>query len=126
MRKKMTARTRILVILVAVCLAILAAWVFSDDRTRLTLIRPNGFIDSGQALGVVIGDSRDSALQKLRDSGMTFQGTQNGGTCFFREVQPDRELDSFFVTSWHGGMVCIVSRNERVEELIWAFQPVSL
>ena len=35
-------------------------------------------------------------------------------------------MDLFFVQSWHGGMVCIVSRNERVEELIWAFQPISL
>ena len=122
MRKKVTA----FVILVAVCLAILAGWLLANERTRLTLLKPNGFIDSGQALGVAIGDSRNSALQKLRNSGMAFQRTQNGGTCFFREVQPGRELDTFFVTSWHGGMVCVVSRDERVEELIWAFQPVSL
>ncbi len=125
MGKGTTAWTRIL-ILAAVCLAILAGWFFLDERTRLTVFKPNGFIVSGEALGVAIGDSRDSALQKLRNSGMAFQGTQNGGTCFFREVQPGRELDTFFVSSWHGGMVCIVSRNERVEELIWAFQPVSL
>lgn len=105
---------------------LVAGWLLIDVRTRLTLFQPNGFIQSGSALGVAVGDARSSARLKLLNQGMTPQESQNGGTCFFRKVEPDRQLDIFFVKSWHGGMVCIVSRNERVDELIWAFQPVSL
>lgn len=57
---------------------------------------------------------------------MILKEATNGGTCFFRSVKPDRQLDVYFVQSWHGGMICIVSRDERVEDLVWAFQPVSL
>jgi len=100
--------------------------LLTDARNRLVLFRPNGFIQSGSVLGLEIGDTRSSAQSKLRSKGMTLQATSNGGTCFFRPVKPDRQLDVFFVQSWHGGVMCIVSRNEHVEELIWAFQPVSL
>lgn len=105
---------------------LIVAWLLVDDRTRLTLLRPNGFIQSGRVLGVAVGDTRSSARLKLQGQGMAFQETQSGGTCFFRKVEADRQLDIFFVKSWHGGMVCIVLRHERVDELIWAFQPVSL
>lgn len=105
---------------------IVAGWLLTDARNRLTLFQPNGFIQSGSVLGVEVGDTRSSAQSKLRSHGMIFSETKNGGTCFFRPVKPDRQLDLFFVQSWHGGIVCIVSRNERVEELIWAFQPISL
>ncbi len=105
---------------------IVAGWLLTDARTRLTLFRPNGFIQSGSVLGVAVGDTRSSAQLELRNQGMTLQKTPTDGTCFFRAVKPGRQLDVFFVRSWHGGMICTVSRNERVEELIWAFQPVSL
>jgi len=103
-----------------------AVWLLTDARTRLTLFQPNGFIQSGSALGVAVGDTRSSAQQKLVGQSMTLNETSMGGTCFFRAVKPDRQLDLFFVKSWHGGLVCVVSLNGRVEELIWAFQPISL
>lgn len=105
---------------------ILAVWLLIDVRTRLTLFQPNGYIQSGSALGVTVGEARLNARQKLLSEGMTLTGSQFGGTCFFRDVEPKRQLDIFFVNSWHGSMVCIVSQNERVDEVIWAFQPVSL
>lgn len=97
----------------------------TDARTRLTLFQPNGFIQSGSALGVTVGDARLSVERELFRQGMTLRETTSGGTCFYRAVKPDRQLDLFFVHSWHGGVVCVVSRNGRVEELIWAFQPIS-
>lgn len=105
---------------------VVAGWLLSDARTRLTLFQPNGYIQSGSVLGVAVGDTRSSAQLELRSQGMTLQEMPNDETCFFRAVKPDRQLDVFFVQSWHGGTICIVSRNERVEELIWAFQPMSL
>lgn len=106
--------------------ALIAAWLLADVRNRLSLFQPNGFIQSGSLLGAKIGDTRSSALVKLRGKGLVLQGTTNGGTCFFRSVEPGRQLDVFHVKSWHGGTICVVSRDDRVEELIWAFQPVSL
>ena len=107
-------------------LAVFATWCLLDDRTRLTIFQPNGFIQSGEVLGIVVGDPRSNARQKLQHEGMVFEETQNGGVCFFRTVNPGRQVDIFFVKSWHGGMLCVVSRRERVEELIWAFQPLDL
>lgn len=115
-----------LLLLFGIVALIVAGWLLTDARNRLTIFQPNGFIQSGSVLGVEVGDARSSAQSKLRSQGMTFSATKNGGTCFFRPVKPDRQLDIFFVQSWHGGVICIVSRNEHVEELIWAFQPVSL
>lgn len=112
-------------LLIGLAALIGAAWLLTDARTRLTLFKPNGFIQSGSALGVAVGDTRLNSQRKLLPQGMVLQESTNGGTCFYRAVKSDRQLDLFFVQSWHGGMVCIVSRNERVEELIWAFQPIS-
>lgn len=117
---------RRLILMFCVFALIIAGWLLVDVRTRHTLFRPNGFIQSGNELGVTVGDTRQSARAELLSQGMSFQESQNGGTCFFRKVRPDQQLDIFHVNSWHGGMVCVVSRNERVEEFIWAFQPVSL
>lgn len=118
-------RKRLLLIF-GLAVVMITAWLLVDERSRLTLFRPNGFIQSGRALGVAVGDTRSSARLKLRNQGLALQETRNGGMCFFRKVEPDRQLDIFFVKSWHGGMICVVSRHERVDELIWAFQPVSL
>lgn len=115
-------------LLLAIGLAtlIVAGWLLTDARTRLTLFEPNGFIQSGSALGVAVGDTRSNAQRALLTQGMSIGETTKGGLCFYRAVKPDRQMDLFLVQSWHGGVVCVVSRNERVEELIWAFQPVSL
>jgi hypothetical protein len=117
--------TRIIVALLG-CAALPLSLLFLDERTRLTVFEPNGSIDSGESLGIEIGDSRSDALDVLIASGMVLKRSQDGGICFHQKVKPGKVLDIFFVESWHGGMVCVVSSNERVEELIWAFQPVSL
>ncbi len=114
-----------LLLVIGLAALIGAGWLLTDARTRLTLFQPNGSIQSGSALGVAVGDTRLNAERELLRQGMALRETTNGGTCFYRAVKPDRQLDLFFVQSWHGGMVCVVSRNERVEELIWAFQPIS-
>lgn len=102
------------------------AWQLTDSRTRLTIFQPNGFIRAGSLFAVAVGDTRSSSRSALQNQRMTLRGASNGGTCFFRAVAADRQLDVFFVQTWHGGTICTVSRNERVEEVIWAFQPVSL
>ena len=115
-----------LLLVIGLAALILAGWLLTDARTRLTLFEPNGFVQSGSALGVAVGDTRSNAQRTLLRQGMAIGETTKGGTCFHRAVKPDRQLDLFLVQSWHGGVVCVVSRNERVEELIWAFQPLSL
>lgn len=104
----------------------LTGWLYVDEQTRLTLFHSNGFISSGTALGVTIGADQMATREQIRQKGMKFQRAQLGGTCFFQEVSKEYEVDVFFVESWHGGMVCLVSKDSQVRQLIWAFQPVSL
>lgn len=96
-----------------------------DARTRILLSKPEGYIDNGSVFGVAIGESRLSARQKLLSKGMKLTQSKYGGICFSRELAPDRILDIFLTQSWHGGMVCIISENERVDEVIWQFQPMA-
>lgn len=115
-----------LLLIIGLATLIIAGWLLTDSRTRLTMFQPNGFIQSGSALGLAVGDTRSNAQRKLLSQGMALGEATKGGTCFYRAVKPDRQLDLFVVRSWHGGVICVVSRNERVEEVIWAFQPISL
>lgn len=84
-------------LLIGLAALIGAAWLLTDARTRLTLYKPNGFIQSGSALGVAVGDTRLNSQRKLLQQGMALQESTNGGTCFYRAVKSDRQLDLFFV-----------------------------
>ncbi|MEY3232952.1 MAG: hypothetical protein RL230_223 [Pseudomonadota bacterium] len=91
----------------------------------MALFHPNGLISSGAKLGVSIGADRKTAREQIERKGMEFQRSQRGGICFFRQVSNEFEVDVFFVDTWHGGMVCLLSKNGHIRQLIWAFQPVS-
>jgi hypothetical protein len=103
-----------------------AIWLWLDERSRLTLFQPHGYIDSGSVFGVEIGESRLEVRRELESAGFEYQRTELGQVCFFRPTPPESTVDVFFVTSWQGGMVCVVSTSDVVQEIIWAFQPSSL
>lgn len=115
-----------LLTIIVIGLSVSAFFIFLDERTKLTIFQPNGFIKSGTVFGISIGEDPNSARKKLQRKKIIFYETNIGGTCAFRRLHADVRIDYYLVNSWHGGNVCIVSKQERIYEIIWAFQPVDL
>jgi hypothetical protein len=103
---------------------ILAAFAISDPRNR-GFFPPQGYVASGGKFGVRIGDELKPSITRMRSyKGVSIIKTQKGGTCIFREYGPDYDISVFNDESWRMGVVCLVSKNERVAEIVWSYQLV--
>jgi len=112
---------RVVGLVVVAAITILATIAHWDAR-REVLWAWRGYADSGEALGVRVGEPFPTAEGRLlRFSGVSRNGHKQGGICIMREFEGDVTLHLFWDRSWRYGVICVAERDGRVAEVIWDY-----
>jgi len=109
--------------LIIVSIGAFAAFVTLDERNQVVLFNHSGSTTTGAFLGVSVGMPRATAHEQLKKKGLVLQKSLAGGGCLEWTFLDAQTVDVFQDDSWRKGAVCVASRGETVERLVWYFDP---
>lgn len=119
----MRRRNFLIVVGALLIAAALTLFAISDPRNFVYLFNWSGHETAGERFGVKVGDATEVAKAKLGTlSGLYLTEDKAGGACANAKIDKSQRLTLYTDWSWRKGMVCLVSKDDQVVEIIWLYQ----
>lgn len=109
--------------LVVVSVGAFAVFVAQDERNQVVFFNHSGSTTTGAILGASVGMSRAEAHEQLERKGLVLRKSFTGHGCLEWKFEDAQTVDVFRDDSWRKGAVCVASRGDTVERLVWYFDP---
>ena len=106
-----------------VLLAALLAAFLLPERNHRPFSDPEGVIWKGQKFGILIGGSDVLNRRALQQQGWVYDHTQRGGGCIRHHYSDDYALMVFVDESWRHGLLCVITKSDKVRAVEWFYGP---
>mgnify|MGYP006986412546 FL=1 len=96
-------------------------WIALDEMARIALFDPVGTVTDGKLLGVPIGASPAQAQKTLSNRGFKLLWTGARNDCPLGTVRDGHSVDYYLLNSWQQGALCIIYKNDSINQIYWGF-----